>query len=196
MRMPHCLGTPHCLKSLTHIPQQFGETDRPSPTQNYIDDGIIDTKLSYMETVNGLVTASVVMKLGQAWSSCLSERIQMDYSECGINWQVNEQKTNPICISDAMTSKVTAHIYTISGSRFPTTDSLKLLRFSFETRPVCHEHVEAIRCSFCGRFWLIIHMKQNGYTEEKMLKAYTTIIQPIVKYVAPAFHSQLNDKQD
>ena len=39
-------------------------------------------------------------------------------------------------------------------------------------------------------------MKQNEYTEKELLKAYVTIIRPIAEYIAPVFHSQLNDRQD
>ena len=164
--------------------------DRPSTTHKYIDDSIIDTKLN-MENV--LTVDGGRAKHAVACQNVFRRTIRNAES---IGMRVNEKKTNQICVSDAMSFKASSHVYTIGGDKLISSDSLKLLGFHFGTRPSCHQHVEAIRRSFTGRYWLIIHMKQNGYTEKEMLKAYTTIIRPIAEYVAPAFHSQLTDKQD
>ena len=110
--------------------------------------------------------------------------------------KVNEKKTNQICISDALTFTATGHIYTVGGDKIVTGDRLKLLGFTFGSRPGCYEDIEAVRKSFRGRYWLLIHMKQNGFNENELLKVYKTIIRPIAEYVAPTFHSQLTDRQD
>lgn len=79
-----------------------------------------------------------------------------------------------ICISDTLPFKAAAHIHSIDSQKIMSTDDLKVLAFRFEYRPTCPKQVEAIRKSFRGRYWLIIHMKQVGFTELELLKAYKT----------------------
>ena len=164
--------------------------DRPTSTHKYIDDRTIDTKLN-MENV--LTIDQLRRKHAVACQNVFGKTV-MNAETMGM--RVNEKKTNQICISDAMSFKVEAYIYMISGTKLTTSDSLNLLGFNFGPRPNCHYHIEAVRKSFRGRYWLIIHIKQNNYSEKEMVKAYTTIIRPIAEYVASVFHSQLTDKQD
>ena len=167
---------------------------REGGTHKFIDDGIIDAKINTENVVAVTVDGKPTKNKHSIVTQNIFRRTIRNAESIGM--KVNEQKTNQICISDAQSFKARAHIYTISGTRIDSTDKLKLLGFNFGPRPTCHEHVESIRKTFRGRYWLIIHMKQNGFTEKEMLKAYTTIIRPIAEYVAPVFHSLLTDKQD
>ena len=82
------------------------------------------------------------------------------------------------------------------GLELKSSDGLKLLGFRFGHRPTCHEQVEAMRKSFRGRYWLLIHIKQQHYSKEELLKAYITLIRPIAEYCGVVLHSMLTDKQD
>ena len=110
--------------------------------------------------------------------------------------KVNSDKTAQIVISDAQTFQARAHIYTTTGQRIDSGPSLKLLGFYFSSKPNCGAHVEAMRRSFRGKFWLLIHLKQNNYTEAELVRAYTTLVRPVAEYVAPVFHSMLTEQQD
>ena len=87
--------------------------------------------------------------------------------------KVNMGKTALVCISDAFSFKAVAHVYSVEGTKLESSNSLKLLGFRFGQRPSCHAKVkEAIRRAFRARYyWLLIHMKQHRFSEQKLIKA-------------------------
>ena len=113
-----------------------------------------------------------------------------------IGMKVNSSKTKQICISDSLSFKASAHIYTTEGERIGTEEHMKVLGFTFGSRPNCSVHIETVRRSFRGRYWLLIHLRQNGFSEADLLKVYTSMIRPIAEYCAPVFHPMLTDKED
>ena len=70
-----------------------------------------------------------------------------------------------------------------------------VLRQKHNTRillqPNCSRHVQAMQKSFCGKYWLLIHLKQNQLSEAELFKVYTTLIRPVAKNCALFFHSML-----
>ena len=167
-------------------------TWRPRPTSKhkYIDDGLMDTKLN-METV-----AELNGERDKHALDCqnLFRRVIRNAELIGM--KANREKTNLLCISDSLTFKAKAHIFTTEGARIQSKDNLKLLGFHFSDRPTCTAQVEAIRKSFRGRYWLLIHMGQHHYTKEELLKAYKTMVRPIAEYCSVVFHPMLTDRQD
>ena len=160
----------------------------------YIDDKILDDKLNF-ETVTATDDGSTQKKEKHAIATQNTfRRIVRNAEQIGM--KVNTNKTNQICISDAISFKASAHILTSDGEKITPNDTLKQLGFTFGPRPNCAAHVDIIRRSFRGRYWFIIHMKQHHYTEEELIKAYTTLIRPIVEYCVLVFHSMLTDSQD
>ena len=73
---------------------------------------------------------------------------------------------------------------------------MKVLGFTFGSRPTCAAHVETIRRSVRGRYWLLIHLRQHGFSEEELLRVYTVVIRPVAEYCAVVFHSMLTDRED
>ena len=166
-------------------------TPRPTEKHKYIDDGILDTKLN-METVDtdqdGTRTKHAVCAQNMFRRTIRNAEL--------IGMKENTQKTNLLCISDAISFKAAAVIYTESGEKLVSKDELKVLGFRFGRRPNCTAHVEGIRRSFRGRYWLLIHLKQHHFTEDELLVAYRSIIRPIAEYCSVVFHSMLTDQQD
>ena len=110
---------------------------------------------------------------------------------------VNTGKTNLLCVSDSLSYKACAHLYSVEGAKLSTENSteLKLLGFRFGSRPTCQTHIDAMRRSFRGRYWLLIHMKQHFYTEEELIKAYKSLVRHIAEYCSVVLHSMLTDRQ-
>ena len=169
--------------------------DRPTSKHKYVDDGILDTKLNMENTVATTDMSGKVTRDKHALS-CQNLFRRVIYNAESIGMKVNSSKTNMLCISDAMSFSAQAHIFSMQGERLNSSQSLKLLGFHFGERPTVQEHVAAVRRKFRGRYWLLIHLGKNGFTESELLKAYTTIVRPIAEYCAPVFHSMLNDRQD
>ena len=87
-----------------------------------------------------------------------------------IRIKVSSSKTTQICVSDSFTFKEQTYFFTTDG-QVGTKESMKILGFNFRSRSTCNMHVEAMRRSAHGRYWLLIHMKQYGFSEEELLKA-------------------------
>ena len=110
--------------------------------------------------------------------------------------KVNTDKTNLLCVSDALSYRANAHIFSIEGQKLSTGSELKLLGFRFGPKPNCQPQVDAMKKTFRGCYWLLIHMKQHFYTEDELVRAYKSLVRPIAEYCSVVFHSMLSDKQD
>ena len=163
---------------------------RATGTHKYIDDSISDTKLNFENEplVNGTKD-----KLAMDAQNTFRRTIRN--AEL-IGMKANTDKTKLLLVSDSLSFKARAHFRSIEGTRLESGESLKLLGFTFGPRPTCQLHVDTIKRSFRGRYWLLIHMKQHYYSEQELVKAYKTLVRPIAEYCSVVFHSMLSDKQD
>ena len=156
----------------------------------FVDDGIVDSKID-MENVS--------VEDGQKDKHAIASQNvfrRVVHNAESIGMKVNAAKTCQVCISDGLSYRAAAHIHTTDGQRIDSGEHMKILGFHFGDRPTCAQHVQAMRRSFRGKYWLLIHLKQNGFTEDELLKVYKTIIRPIVECCVPAFHSMITDQQD
>ena len=168
---------------------------RMTTEHKYIDDNLLDTKLD-METVQSFTSASGELVRDKHSVSCQNtfRRIVRNAEQIGM--KVNASKTAQVLVSDALSFRAAAHIYTTTGEKIESTNRMKILGFTFSNKPSCSAHIETVRRSFRGKYWLIIHLKQDGYTESELVKAYTTMIRPVAEYLAVVWHPMLTDQQD
>lgn len=113
-----------------------------------------------------------------------------------IGMKANTGKTNLLCITDAQSFKAGAYFYSMDVTKLVSGNELKLLGFRFGPRPTCQVHLNAVKRSFKGRYWLLIHMKQHFYTEKELVRAYKTLVRPLAEYCSVVYHSMMTDKQD
>ena len=165
---------------------------RKAGFHKYIDDGIADSKLNTME---GVPQSEDGRRVKHAIASQnLFHRVVRNATTIGM--RVNSSKTNQICVSDSLAFKADVYIQTNEGEILGTSNEMRILGFYFSDQPNCNRHIDSICKSFRGKYWLLIHLRQNYFTEEEMIRAYTAIIRPIAEYCAPVFHSMINDRQD
>ena len=168
---------------------------RNTSEHKYIDDNLLDTKLD-METVPTTTTAGGKPVKNKHSVSCQNSFRRIVRNAELIGMKVNSSKTAQVLVSDALSFEAVAHIYSISGEKIESSDRLKMLGFTFSSKPSCAAHIETVRRSFRGKYWLIIHLKQDGYSETELVRAYTTMIRPIAEYLAVVWHPMLTDQQD
>ena len=106
--------------------------------------------------------------------------------------KVNPGKTGMLCISSAMLFLPGTYIITQSGKVASSgwNDTMKLLGFHLSNRPAIHAHVEALRKRFCQRLWILIHLRNFGFTEQELVQVYITTVQPVEEYCVVVYHSQ------
>ena len=67
-----------------------------------------------------------------------------------------------------------------------------MLGFTYGTQPGVNEHVEQMVNIFQVKLWYLRHLKRSGMTSDDLIIVYKTILQPILDYLCPAYHSLLN----
>ena len=121
---------------------------------------------------------------------------------CRAEWKgmkVNEKKTTMLCVSDAATFNAEAYIETMTGEKIssdPETFSVKILGYHISNRPGAAAHVETVRKRYKARCWVLLKLKEFGFTQDELVKVYKTNILPLHDYCAIVYHALLTDKQD
>ena len=110
--------------------------------------------------------------------------------------KVNTSKTNMICISDSLNTKSGAFINDRDGHRIESGDHLKVLGWHFSPKPTVNAHLEVLKRRFRERYWTLRHLKHNGFSNEDLIKVYTTVLRPVAEYMLEVFHSMMTDSQD
>ena len=192
-------NVPRSLRDITPPPEPNPKTSaiwrpRPTSTHKFIDDGIIDSRLN-METVREDERGGVKTKDKHAVNTQNTFRRTVHNAEA-IGMKVNTLKTNQICISDALSFRATAHIFTEGGEKIECSENLKVLGYTFGSKPTCAAHIETVRRGVRGRYWLLIHLGQHGFKEDELLRIYVSMIRPIAEYCAAVFHPMLTDRED
>ena len=109
---------------------------------------------------------------------------------------VNTDKTNLLVVSDVLSYDPEAYIEDAEGNEITGGDSLKILGFTFSGRPTVSAHVDALRRKFRQRYWILIHLRNFGFSEVDLAKVYRTIVRPVADYACVVYHSLLTDDQD
>ena len=110
--------------------------------------------------------------------------------------RVNADKTRLLVVSDALSYRPAAFIEDSEGNRIVTGDSMKVLGFVFSSRPTVSAHFEQLRRRFRRKYWILLHLKNFGFTQDELCKVYRTIVRPTADHLSVVYHSLLTDYQD
>lgn len=131
------------------------------PADNTTDSQWVD---KFVDDVNGGQSHSIL-----SGAAHISERKEVRETEAAIcqelyntieenatriNMKVNPTKTKLICISSAVNYDVESYV-TIGGEKLKSSDSLKILGYTFGNRPNAAEHIRTIRRDFALKSWAI-----------------------------------------
>ena len=111
-----------------------------------------------------------------------------------IGMQINEEKTQLLCVSDPRQSEIIAHIDT-EDKRIQSVSKMKILGFVFGKDPNVTEHVNYIVQKFNKSLWMLIHLKRAGIREEVLLEVFKVTLRPILEYCAPIYGPMLTNEQ-
>ena len=184
-------------QDVPHEPNAVTEAkwkETPASLSRYIDDCIslsrINFESSYGFTVNG-----VPYRVKHAIQSQNVFRHMVRRAE-SIGMVVNASKTTMVCVSDSLSYTADAYMYDSEQERIGCSDNFKALGMVFSNRPTMAPHVEFVVRKFRQRFWTLRNLKASGFTEEELVKVYTTMIRPVAEYCCAVYHSSLTDEQD
>ena len=54
----------------------------------------------------------------------------------------------------------------------------------------------ALKKKFRERYWVLRHLRHNGFSSEDLVRVYTAIIRPVADYMMEVYHSMITDRQD
>ena len=90
--------------------------------------------------------------------------------------KVNTSKTGMLCISDSLSYKPSAFILDSDGQRIESGQRLKVLGWHFSSRPTVEAHIGVMKRRFRERYWVLRHLKHNGFTTQDLLSVYTSVV--------------------
>ena len=161
----------------------------------YVDDNISIERLNFGET------SIIVSPDGKAIKVRLAPKTQNAFrsvtSRAGKKGMVvNTRKTQMLVISDALNYTPHAFIHDREGNCINDGETMKVLGFTFSSKPTMHAHVNTVLKRIRQKYWSLRHLKKIGFTPSELVKVYKTIILPCADYCDVVYHSLLTDEHD
>ena len=153
----------------------------------YIDDCLTVEKV-YMKkaekyNIDGHVTALSVAPKTQAHFRTV------EYNAENRGMQINNEKTVMLCVSAARSYVPECYIHTSRNDRITSTNTLKVLGFTFGNEPNVKAHVAVLLRKFRSRIWALRHLKRNGYNNVGLVVVYASMIRSLAEYCSSVYHT-------
>lgn len=108
--------------------------------------------------------------------------------------KINAKKTNLMCVSAATPFRPLVQIQ-LEDQMTSGQDKMKILGVIIDSDCSFRSHVENVRINLRRRTWALSKLRRYGVKEDKLVRAYTSLIRPVVEYAAPAWHSLITAEQ-
>ena len=167
---------------------------KKAPLYRFVDDGFSITRINF-ENSYGFSVNGVMFRVKHALQAQNIFRHMIRRAE-EIGMLVNSSKTAMLCVSDALSYKADAFFFDDDMLRIGTTSSIKALGMRFSDRPTMDAQVAHLKKSFRMRYWMLRNLKNNGFTEDELVKVYKTMLRPVADYGCVVYHSSLTIEQD
>ena len=165
---------------------------RPVEVDKYVDDNLQEEAVNLE---NATVSPDGLEKMKHAIpTQNVFRHVIRRAEERGM--KVNTAKTNMICVSDCLNHMARSYILDSDGNRIESSDKMKILGWHFSSKPTVEAHVNVLKRRFRERYWILRHLKHNGFSESDLLRVYTVIVRPVADYMMEIYHSMLTDAQD
>ena len=168
----------------------------PVNVDKYVDDNLQEDRVNfenateYVDAESGEVRKTKHVVFTQNVYRHIVRRAEMK------GMKVNSSKTSSLCISDAQNFTPEAFFLDSDGIKITTGKKLKMLGWHFGPRPNPDEYIRVLSRRFRERYWMLRHLKHNGFGQEDLVKVYTSVVRPVADYMMEVYHSMLSDIQD
>ena len=168
--------------------------EKPVIIFKYVDDNISCEKINFGNIPISTIDGKPV-KVKQAIPSQNAFR-SVTGNAGKLGMLVNASKTGLLCVSDAMNYTPMPYILDADNNRIECIDELKILGFTFSSKPTVSAHVASVVRCMRQRTWSLRHLGQLGFSQEDLVKVYCSLLLPIADYCGPAYHSMTTDIHD
>ena len=193
------------LNTARNVPLINPPVERPVGTQTlttkklqirkYVDDNVSCEKLNFATEIAYRDARGVEIKRKRAPRS-QNGFLSVTAAAVEKGMVVNENKTQILCVSDALSYTPVAFITDSRGQEIESQEQMKILGFQLCNRPTMSYHVAEIVKKMRMKYWSLRHLAKIGFTQNELVEVYKSVILPIADYGAPAYHSMLSDEQD
>ena len=104
--------------------------------------------------------------------------------------QVNEKKTQMLCINSCVHNRATYFISTTDGE-INSSNELKILSFVFDSRPNANKHVDQLIEKFYQKLWTVRFLRRSGIKQDDLLALYNCSVRAAVEYCSVVYHSMI-----
>ena len=182
--------TQHQLDASLGVPPNWREL--PLGVKVYIDDLNNVEKVRQAGAISEISENKQVLLAHAPKSEENFTRICRRASE--VNMRVNSSKTQLLCISGNVVSKVKSYIKH-EEKEIRSGHDLKILGFWFGERPNVEIHVKKMLEKFRSRIWALRHLRRSGICQSDLLYIYQTVLRPVLDFAAPVYHPILTSTQ-
>ena len=110
--------------------------------------------------------------------------------------KINVDKTNMIAISAAISFVPECYIEAGEDEVVRSgQDNIKILGFTFSTRPTVNAHIEETIKKCRRRYWILRHLKNYGFDESELVMVYKSQVRSVLEYCSVVYHSMLTADQ-
>ena len=177
------------IDGIMGIPERW--TDRQVEVLSYIDDFNCVEKVKIINSVSHISQTKRKCLVHSQQAENLFFRVKRVAKDKGM--RVNDRKTQLLCIT-ASHDEVKSYIKS-EGRRILSSDSLKILGYTFGDRPNPQAHLDSVLPKLRRRLWLINKLLQSGMRQRSLKTVYFSMIRSLAEFGAVAFHSLLNIRQ-
>ena len=107
--------------------------------------------------------------------------------------RINNDKTKMLCISACKSYVPQAYFHSSGGSRVSSTNSMKILGFTFSDQPNVKLHLKLLQQKLKCRIWALRHLRRNGFKQPDLVVVYTSMIRPLAEYCSSVYYSMITD---
>ena len=173
-----------------HFPRPNNWKERAQAVEKYVDDFLGIEKLALCNDYKIFSTNRPYINIQAKTSEQFFEHVRTTAAEVGL--RVNQKKTQILAISGA--ESVSTYV-DIGGERIRSQDTLKLLGFTFDSRPNCNAYIDQMALKFRRRLWILRHLKKANLPREDLLSMYRCFLLPVTDYACPIYHSMIGMTQ-
>lgn len=175
------------------LPQ--GWKSAPITIKVYIDDLNSVEKITQENAISHITENKRVLRVHSPKTESLFERIYEKAED--IKMRVNQGKTQLLCISASVHDDVLSYIRPCVGGgqvESLSTDSLKIVGFTFERSPSVRLHIKLMCENFRAKLWSLRKLRRAGMGSDDLLVIYKASLRPIIEFACVTYGPMLTSE--
>ena len=113
-----------------------------------------------------------------------------------INMKINVKKTQLLVISPPNGYQTSAVMRQDDGGNIALVETMKLVGFTFGSRPGAAAHLEVVRDRIKRRMWMLYNLRDAGFKGRVLYRLYCCYLRSIIDYCSVVYHPMLTLEQE